>query len=219
MYGEEGNAFGDGLGPMDTGPGNPLGIMRTVPVSLLVDQDAAERAVKALLTAIGEDPDREGLQDTPRRVARFWCEFMDYDPGNMGAAFGQVESDQLVVVSGIRVWSLCEHHLLPFHCDITAAYLIHDKMMGLSKIARVAHKHAHRLQVQERLVSGIADDLAEMAGHGDVAVVGSGVHLCMVMRGIKTPGTMQSSALRGAFKSNPTLRAEFMQLHALAMQD
>lgn len=201
-------AHAAGLGPYQGGAERVQG----------VDMEAVKKATVDLLRAIGENPEREGLQETPLRVAKWWREFIDYDPGKLSTSFGQVESDQLVVVSGMRVWSLCEHHLLPFWCDVTVAYLVNGKMLGLSKLARLAHLHAHRLQVQERLVNGIAEDVEGIVGHSNVAVVASGVHLCMVMRGIKTPGTMQSSALRGSFKSNASLRAELMALHSRAVQ-
>lgn len=187
-------------------------------VPIGVDTEAVAAATRQLLHAIGENPDREGLRETPARVARWWREFIDYEPGKLHTSFGQVEADQLVIVSGMRVWSLCEHHLLPFWCDVTVAYLVSGKMLGLSKLARMAHKHAHQLQVQERLVNGLAEEVAEAVGHENVAVVASGVHLCMVMRGIKTHGMMQSSALRGKFKAQPELRAEFMALHTKAVE-
>lgn len=165
-----------------------------------------------LLAAIGEDPEREGLRDTPRRWAKSWAEFMDYDPGKVDTCFEAVKADQMVVVSGVRVWSLCEHHLLPFWCDVAVGYTTDQAVIGLSKVARLAHKHAHRLQVQERLVEGIADDVQAQTGSENVAVLAQGVHTCMVMRGIKTPGTMTSSAMRGSFRHNDAARAEFLRL-------
>lgn len=167
-----------------------------------VDQDAISGAVKTILAAVGEDWQRPGLADTPARVARWWAEFIDYDAGNVGTAFDVVQVDQMVAVSGVRVWSLCEHHLLPFWTDLTIAYIAQDRIIGLSKMARLAHGAAHRLQLQERVVADVADALAEVVGHDDVAVLGTGEHLCMTMRGIKTPGLFHTSVLRGAFRDH-----------------
>ncbi len=178
-----------------------------------VDFHAALDAVRDLLQALGEDPDREGLQDTPRRVAAMWQEFIDYDPGRLDTAFAAQRTDQMVVVSGMRVWSMCEHHLLPFWCDVSIGYLARAKVLGLSKMGRIAHKHAHQLQLQERLVDGIATELQEVLGHEDVAVVATGEHLCMTMRGIATPHRMTSSSIHGAFRE-VAARAEFFSLVA-----
>jgi GTP cyclohydrolase IA len=177
-----------------------------------VDMQAVERAVTDLLKAIGEDPERPGLVDTPARVARYWREFIQYNPGNCSTTFEAVTTDQLVTVTGMRVWSLCEHHLLPFWCDVSIGYVAQDRVVGLSKLGRIAHKHAHRLQIQERLVDDIATEVQELARTNAVAVVAQGVHLCMAMRGVKTPHHMTSSAVRGAFRDNPHLRSEFFRL-------
>lgn len=176
------------------------------------DYDRIKTACREILLAIGENPDREGLADTPRRFADFWKEFIQYDPGNCDTNFEVVEADQMVVVSGIRVWSLCEHHLLPFSCEIKMGYITRSKVIGLSKFGRLAHLFAHRLQLQERLVTQIADEIIALAGHDDVAVIGEGEHLCMSMRGIKTPARMVSSSLHGVFKTNPDARKEFLTL-------
>ena len=181
------------------------------PVSGKVDKVAAEAAVRALLVAIGEDPSREGIADTPARVAKLWAEFIDYEPGKLGTQFEAAQTDQMVVVSGMRVWSMCEHHLLPFWCDVTVGYIAADKVLGLSKMGRIAHKHGHRLQLQERLVSGIAEELAALLGHDNVAVVATGEHLCMTMRGIRTPARMTSSSVHGLFRV-PETKAEFLAL-------
>lgn len=178
-----------------------------------VDKQKAEIAIRDLLYAIGEDPDRPGLVDTPRRSANFWSELIDYDPGNTETTFESVTVDQMVVVSGIRVWSLCEHHLLPFWCDISIGYIARERVLGLSKFARIAHQYAHGLQIQERLVHQIAGEVKRIANTEDVAVRASGVHLCMVMRGIKTEGVMTSSVLYGSFRHDPT-RHEFLEITA-----
>jgi GTP cyclohydrolase I len=135
-----------------------------------------------------------------------------FQPGRTETAFESLATDQMVVVSGIRVWSLCEHHLLPFWCEIAIGYVATDRVLGLSKFARIAHQCAHRLQVQERLTHEIADAIQQVTGAADVAVLGRGEHLCMTMRGIRTPALMTSSVMRGAFLTTPAARAEFLQL-------
>lgn len=177
-----------------------------------VDTPAIEQAIRQILRAIGEDEQREGLKDTPGRVARFWQEFINYDPGNVDVAFESVTTDQMVVVSGVKVWSICEHHLLPFQCAIAIGYIARDKVLGLSKFARIAHQMAHRLQIQERLVHVIADEVERLTESPDVAVVADGEHLCMSIRGIRTPATMTTSVMRGVFFSSPEARAEFLRL-------
>ncbi len=183
-----------------------------------VDIDMLVAAVKTILVAIKEDPTRPGLEDTPRRVAEWWREFIEYNPGNTETTFEAIQVDQMVVVSGMRVWSLCEHHLLPFWCDISIGYITKKRVLGLSKFARVAHKAAHRLQVQENLVNEIAKEIMHLTGSNDVAVLGRGEHLCMIMRGIKTPGIMTSSIMHGCFRKEASSRDEFLKL-ALERRD
>lgn len=177
-----------------------------------IHRDKIEHLIRELLIVIGENPDRPGLKDTPRRVANWWKEFIEYDPGNIATTFESATTNQMVTVSGIKVWSLCEHHLLPFWCDISIGYIATDRVLGLSKFARVAHKFAHRLQIQEQLVHQIADQISALTGSNDVAVVGRGEHLCMSMRGIKTTGLMTSSVMRGVFFDKDTARQEFLSL-------
>jgi GTP cyclohydrolase IA len=167
---------------------------------------------RELLIAIGEDPDREGLQDTPRRWASWWREFIEYDAGTTDTSFNSVSTDQMVCVSGMRVFSLCEHHLLPMWCDVAIGYIPRDKVLGLSKFARIAHKFAHQLQVQERLGEQIADELSRITGTPDVAVILKGEHLCMSARGIRTPGVMTTSVMRGVFRAEYQTRMEFLRL-------
>lgn len=174
--------------------------------------DPIEGLVRQLLVEIGEDPDRPEILDTPARFARWWREFIDYEPGNIGTTFDLIHVDQMVAVTGVRVWSLCEHHLLPFYADLTLAYIAQDRVLGLSKFARIAQMHAHRLQVQERLVTGIADEIQSITEAQSVAVIARGEHLCMTMRGIRSPATMHSSILRGLFKDDPAARAELFAL-------
>jgi len=177
-----------------------------------LDTSRIEKHIAALLYEIEEDPCREGLRDTPLRVARFYKEFFEYDPGNIDVTFESVEVDQMIVVTGIEVYSLCEHHMLPFTCKISIGYIAGNRVLGLSKLARIAHKHAHKLQIQERLTQEIADEVSEVCGTPDVAVLIEGEHLCMLMRGVRTAGTMITSVMRGAFKDRDKVRAEFLTL-------
>lgn len=171
-----------------------------------------EEATLLLLYAIGEDPEREGLRETPARVARAWLEFANYDAGSVDTAFESVETDQMVVLKGIRVYSICEHHLLPFWADVSIAYLTGDKVLGISKLARIAQKHAHKLQLQERLTQEIADEVAQLAATEHVAVHASGQHLCMQMRGIRSDATMVTQVVRGVFREDPRTKSEFLSL-------
>ena len=173
-----------------------------------VNVPLVEDIVGELLRAIGEDPDRAGLIDTPRRVAKFWAEFLDYDPGELATSFEETISPGTpVIVSGMRVHSLCEHHLMPFWADVTVAYVPHRRVLGLSKLARIAHMHAHKLQLQERLCHQILDTVRALANAQDVAVIASGVHSCMVARGIRTPGLMTSMATSGRYRLEADLLA------------
>jgi GTP cyclohydrolase IA len=167
---------------------------------------------RELLLAIGEDPDREGLRETPRRWAAAWREFMEYDPGTTETTFASMASDQMVCVSGIRVASLCEHHLLPFWCDVSIGYIPNAKVLGLSKFARIAQQFAHRLQLQERLGEQIADEISRITGTQNVAVVLKGEHYCMATRGIRMPGRMTSSVMRGVFRTESQTRMEFLRM-------
>lgn len=175
-------------------------------------QAKLEVVARQLLLAIGEDPDRAGLLDTPRRFAQMWREFIEHDPGSLATTFPTENREgQLVTVSGMGVWSLCEHHLLPFYCQVAVGYVPRDKLLGLSKFGRIARDAAHRLQVQERMIEGIADEVAETTETDDVAVHASGVHLCMTMRGVQLPATMTTTVTRGSFRSDPATRAEFLR--------
>ncbi|MER5474019.1 GTP cyclohydrolase I [Streptomyces sp. NPDC002935] len=174
--------------------------------------DPLESLARQLLAEIGEDPNREGLLDTPRRYAKWWREFVNYDAGKIETIFESVADNQMVLVSDMQVWSLCEHHLLPFNCSLTVAYRSNDKLLGLSKFARIAHKHAHKLQVQERLVADIAAEIASVTDSPDVAVIGRGEHLCMTMRGIRTGAVMTSAVMRGVFGEDGPQRTELLTL-------
>jgi GTP cyclohydrolase I len=157
----------------------------------MVDRQRIEELGRELLVALGENPQRPGIQDTPRRWANWWAEFMDYQPGKTDTAFEAITSDQMVTISGMRVYSLCEHHLLPFYADIHIGYIADGHVLGLSKFARIAHQFAHRLQIQEQLTNQIADEVVKLTGSEDVAVLAEGEHLCMTMRGIKTPAILR----------------------------
>ena len=171
-----------------------------------------EQIIVELLTEIGEDPKREGLLETPKRVAKFWNEFINYEPGKIETTFEAVKADQMVIVKNIKVWSLCEHHLMPFSSTVSIGYITRKKVLGLSKFARIAHKHAHGLQLQEKLVQDIADELGSLVDTKDIAVFAEGTHLCMVARGIKTDGQMITSVMQGAFRKEPETRQEFLSL-------
>ena len=180
----------------------------------VVNYPKIESLCRELLIAIGEDPDREGLKDTPRRFASWWREFIDYFQGTLDTTFENISTDQMIVTSGIETWSVCEHHLLPFSCSVSIAYIPEDKVLGLSKFARISQRHAHRLQVQERMTQSIADDIVEMTETKNVAVICEGKHLCAIMRGVKTPAVFTTSVMRGVFRDKPEARAEFMKLIA-----
>lgn len=180
---------------------------------MTVDQEAASMAVRDLLHAVGIDPSASPhTADTPDRVARFWAEFMDYDPGTVSTTFPVEQVDQMVVISGIDTWSMCAHHLLPFSARVTIGYIANEQVLGLSKFARIAHAEAHQPNTQEGLVARIADRVSEVTGSPNVAVKASGMHLCMAMRGIKTPAEMTTSVTRGAFRDQPETRSEWLAL-------
>lgn len=184
-----------------------------------VDLDRAAAAVRELLLALGEDPDREGLRDTPGRVARAYAEQfagMWQEPQDVLNRTFDVSHDELVIVRDIELYSTCEHHLVPFHGVAHVGYIPakSGRVTGLSKIARLVDLYAKRPQVQERLTSQIADALVEHLGAQGVLVVLECEHLCMSMRGVKKPGALTiTSAVRGQLRSAAT-RAEAMSLIA-----
>lgn len=181
-----------------------------------VDVKAIQTAVRTILAAVGEDPDRPGLEGTPRRVARMYAEMfagLHVDPTRHLKVIFPESYDEMVLIRDIPFTSMCEHHLLPFRGVAHVAYIPDGKVTGLSKIARVIEEIARRPQVQERMTQQIADLIhGELCTKG-VAVVVSAEHSCMSIRGIKKPGsTTVTSALRGLFKTNQSTRAEFMSL-------
>ena len=176
---------------------------------------AIEDAVRDILVNVGEDPQREGLQRTPHRVAKMWGEVLegyDTDPVALvnGALF-DVEYDEMVVVKEIEFFSMCEHHMLPFFGRAHVAYIPSDKVIGLSKIPRIVDMFARRLQVQERMTQEIADMLDEVLAPRGIAVVVEGSHMCGMMRGVEKEHTrMVTTAMRGEFKNDRDTRNEFM---------
>jgi GTP cyclohydrolase IA len=183
-----------------------------------VDHARAEAAVRELLIAVGEDPDRPGLQDTPARVARAYAETFAglwQDPGEILATTFDEDHDELVLVKDIPMYSTCEHHLVPFHGLAHVGYIPGEdgRVTGLSKLARLVEVYARRPQVQERMTSQIADALADVLKPRGVLVVIEAEHLCMAMRGVRKPGSRTvTSAVRGIFRDNASTRAEAMSL-------
>lgn len=174
-------------------------------------------AVKMLLSTLGEDVDREGLQDTPKRVAKMYTEiFKGYtqDPiAVLGTVFKEEDHQELVLVRDIPFFSHCEHHMVPFHGIVHVAYIPNGTIVGLSKIARLVEVFARRLQVQERLTSQIADTIQQVLNPLGVAVVINAQHMCMTMRGVQKPGSSTTtSALRGVFRNDGRAREEFYAL-------
>ena len=182
-----------------------------------MDKQRIENAVREFLSAIGEDPDREGLQETPKRVANMYAEIfagMEDDPKRHLKIFNESNNDEMVVVRDIPMYSMCEHHLLPFVGKAHIAYIPSDgKVIGLSKLARIVDSFSKKPQLQERLTSQIADFLEENLSPKGIAVVIEAEHLCMTMRGARAAGAKtQTSALRGIMRKDARTRAEAMSL-------
>jgi GTP cyclohydrolase I len=181
-----------------------------------VDLPRIERAVREILAAVGEDPDREGLQETPARVARMYAEMfsgLHDDPRPHLQKFFTEKYDEVVLVRDISFCSMCEHHLLPFIGKAHVGYVPNGRVIGLSKLARVVEVISRRPQVQERMTEDIADMLVEELGVKGVAVVIEASHSCMTIRGVKKPGSLcVTSAMKGLFRKNQSSRAEVMQL-------
>src|SRR5919107_4575368 len=200
-----------------TGDGRvaPEALLRPAPG---VDQERAAAAVRELLIAVGEDPDRPGLRDTPGRVARAYAETFAglwQDPREILATTFDEDHDELVLVKDIPMYSTCEHHLVPFHGTAHIGYIpgADGRVTGLSKLARLVEVYARRPQVQERMTSQIADALADKLRPRGVIVVLECEHMCMEMRGIRKVGARTvTSAVRGAFQRDGKVRAEAMTL-------
>ncbi|GAA2718513.1 MULTISPECIES: GTP cyclohydrolase I FolE [Streptomyces] len=188
-------------------PGRPVAAIDTGRVADLIAQ---------LLVELGEDPTREGLIGTPDRVAAWWSAFLSPAGAATATCFTEtLVSDQLVIVGGMSVWSLCEHHMLPMNLQVTAAYVADGEVVGLSKFGRIAQHFAGRLQVQERFTRQVADYLTGVIGREDVAVAVQGVHLCMSMRGVRMEAAHTTTVHTGGrFGSDPVLSQQFLTLAA-----
>jgi GTP cyclohydrolase I len=182
-----------------------------------ITQEEAEAAVRTLIEWAGDDPDREGLLDTPGRVARSYKELFsgyDVDPREyLERTFDEVGGyDELVVLRDIRVVSFCEHHMLPFLGRAHVGYLPNNRVVGISKLARVVHGFARRLQIQEKLTAEIAEAIQEILQPKGVGVVIESEHSCMTMRGVNTPGSrLTTSRLTGVVRDDPRTRQEFLE--------
>jgi len=188
----------------------------------MVDRPRIEKAVMEILLAINEDPSREGLANTPNRVARFWEEFVSWDCGVLDTAFEEVHVDEMIVMRNIKGFSICEHHLLPFSFVAYVGYLpikknlfgkfTPSKVLGASKIIRIVEKHAHRLQIQERMTYDIAQEISKLTKALGVGVVIEGKHLCIGMRGVKSSeAELVTSAIIGEFHKEE-VKNEFLGL-------
>ena len=182
----------------------------------MVDNDAGAEAIRKLLVAIGEDPNREGLEGTPRRITEMYREIfagMDQDPYETLSVGFEEGHEEMVIVRDIPFFSMCEHHFLPFHGVAHVGYIPKGRVVGISKLARAVDIFAKRPQVQERLTSQIADAIMQVIKPRGVAVIMEAEHLCMTMRGVKKPGSkVVTSANRGIFRSNLATRNEFMSI-------
>ena len=182
----------------------------------MVNQDKVRQAIKLLLEGIGEDTEREGLAETPDRIARMYTEIlsgMTEEPSEPLSRVFTVENSEMVLEKDIVFPSMCEHHMLPFYGKVHVAYLPDGKVVGLSKLARTVEIYAKRLQVQERMTNQIADAIMEHLAPKGVMIVVEAEHMCMTMRGVKKPGSKTVSlATRGAFADNTELQNRFFQM-------
>lgn len=182
----------------------------------MVDQNRIREAVRLMLEGIGEDPDREGLRETPDRIARMYEEIfagMKADGKEELSKVFSVENSEMVLEKDITFYSMCEHHMLPFYGKAHVAYIPDGRVVGLSKLARTVEVYAKRLQIQERMTGEIADAVMEYLAPQGVMVVIEAEHMCMTMRGVKKPGSKTVSiATRGVFADDETLRTRFFQM-------
>ena len=196
--------------------GRPMPTSASTGSSTTVDLAAIEGAVRTILSAVGEDPSRPGLQDTPGRVARMYAEMfsgLKIDPARHLQVTFPEDYDEMVLVRDITFTSMCEHHLLPFSGTAHVAYIPNGRVTGLSKLARVVEEVARRPQVQERMTHMIADLVERELQSTGVAVVIQAEHSCMSIRGVRKPGSSTvTSAMRGVFKTNQASRAEVLAL-------
>jgi len=181
-----------------------------------VDLERIQRAMRELILAVGEDPEREGLLGTPERVSRMYAELFEglrTDPKELLSVGFEVGHDEMVILKDIPFYSVCEHHFMPFHGVAAVGYIPDGRVVGLSKLARLVDAYARRPQIQEQLTGQIADTLMDALHPDGVAVVIEAEHLCMTARGVKKPGSrMLTSATRGTFRKNDVTRAEFLSL-------
>ncbi|KAA0997059.1 GTP cyclohydrolase I FolE [Pseudomonas sp. ANT_J12] len=186
-------------------------------MTLSLPQNALSQSYREILIGLGENPDREGLQDTPMRAAKamqYLCHGYEQSVEEIvnGALFSS-DTDEMIIVADIELYSLCEHHLLPFIGKAHVAYIPTGKVLGLSKIARLVDMFARRLQIQENLTRQIADAVQHVTDAAGVAVVIEAKHMCMMMRGVeKQNSTMNTSVMLGAFRESSNTRQEFLQL-------
>lgn len=182
----------------------------------MVDQDKIKEAVKLLLEGIGEDPAREGLLETPDRIARMYSEIfagMDEDVGEHLSRVFTVDHNEMVLEKDIVFYSMCEHHMMPFYGKAHVAYIPDGHVVGLSKLARTVEVYARRLQIQERMTGQIADAIMRELAPQGVMVVLEAEHMCMTMRGVKKPGSKTVSiAARGTFEKDVNLQNRFLQM-------
>ena len=181
-----------------------------------IDSAIVKKSIREILSAIGEEPEREGLKETPERIARMYGELLSgyfLDPHEVvNDAIFEVKYDEMVLVRDVEFYSMCEHHMLPFIGRVHVAYLPSGKVLGLSKIPRIVDLFAHRLQVQERMTRQIADFIRDVLNPQGVGVVVEAMHLCMSMRGVrKQNARMTTSAMHGAFRANLATRQEFLE--------
>ncbi len=181
-----------------------------------MDMQRIRAAVREIIIGVGEDPDREGLRDTPRRVAEMYAEVFSglrEDPADVLSVGFEEGHQEMVIVKDIPFYSMCEHHFLPFHGVAHVGYIPNGRVVGLSKLARAVEILARRPQLQERLSTQLADAIMKTLEPQGVAVVISANHLCMQMRGVRKPGSLTvTSAMRGVFQRSSATRAEFMSL-------
>jgi len=178
-----------------------------------MDKERVKKLVRELIIEIGEDPTREGLKDTPRRIADAYSEiFQGYDSDSeLSVQFS--EDSETVVAKNIQFYSMCEHHMLPFYGTIQIAYVPNGRVFGISKLVRVVEKFSKRLQIQERITKNIADELYSQGVKG-VAVIADAEHLCMKMRGIKNNAKVTTTAFRGTFEDQKTKEELLKAIHA-----
>lgn len=189
----------------------------------MVNQNKVEEAVKLFLEAIGEDPERDGLRETPERIGRMCKELfagMDADPSVHLSKTFPVNDDTMVIERDIQFYSLCEHHLLPFYGKANIAYIPDGKVVGLSKLARCVEVYARRAQIQERMTAQIADAVMEILKPKGVMVLTEAEHMCMTMRGVQKPGSSTTAmAIRGCFTENEHLQDMFFHMLQKSVPD